>query len=103
MEEHPELAMTTVDLSNTTALHTAASQRHMEVVEYLIEAAGSSLAAIAKSNGKTALHSAARNCHMEVVKVILAVEPDTAMRIDKKGQTPLHMAVKGQSLDVVSS
>lgn len=100
MEEHPELAMT-VDLSNTTALHTAAAQGHVEVVEYLLEAAGSSLAAIAKSNGKTALHSAARNGHAEVVKAIVAVEPDTATRTDKKGQTPLHMAVKGQSLDVV--
>ncbi|KAH0888690.1 hypothetical protein HID58_051119 [Brassica napus] len=100
MEEHPELAMT-VDLSNTTALHTAAAQGHVEVVEYLLEAAGSSLAAIAKSNGKTALHSAARNGHAEVVKAIVAVEPDTATRTDKKGQTALHMAVKGQSLDVV--
>ncbi|XP_019095500.1 PREDICTED: ankyrin repeat-containing protein At5g02620-like [Camelina sativa] len=100
MEEHPELAMT-VDLSNTTALHTAAAQGHVEVVEYLLEAAGSSLAAIAKSNGKTALHSAARNGHAEVVKAIVAVEPDTATRTDKKGQTPLHMAVKGQSIDVV--
>ncbi|CAL9244326.1 unnamed protein product [Arabidopsis halleri] len=100
MEEHPELSMT-VDLSNTTALHTAAAQGHVEVVEYLLETAGSSLAAIAKSNGKTALHSAARNGHAEVVKAIVAVEPDTATRTDKKGQTPLHMAVKGQSIDVV--
>ncbi|XP_010541367.1 PREDICTED: ankyrin repeat-containing protein At5g02620-like [Tarenaya hassleriana] len=95
-----ELAMT-VDPSNTTALHTAAAQGHVEVVEYLIEAAGSSLAAIAKSNGKTALHSAARNGHARVVKAVVVAEPDTATRTDKKGQTPLHMAVKGQSLDVV--
>ncbi|OMO91363.1 hypothetical protein COLO4_18426 [Corchorus olitorius] len=96
---HPELAMT-VDLSNTTALHTAATQGHIEIVNFLLEA-GSSLATIAKSNGKTPLHSAARNGHVEVVKSLLASEPGIASRTDKKGQTALHMAVKGQNLEVV--
>ncbi|PPD83955.1 hypothetical protein GOBAR_DD19108 [Gossypium barbadense] len=96
---HPELAMT-VDLSNTTALHTAATQGHIENVKFLLEV-GSSLAIIARSNGKTPLHSAARNGHLDVVKALLACEPGIAPRIDKKGQTALHMAVKGQSLAVV--
>ncbi|KAF5751497.1 putative ankyrin repeat-containing protein [Tripterygium wilfordii] len=99
MEAHPELSMT-VDLSNTTALHTAATQGHIEIVNFLLEA-GSSLATIARSNGKTALHSAARNGHLEVVKAFLAVEPGIARRMDKKGQTPLQMAVKGQNVEVV--
>ena len=64
MEVHPELSMT-VDGSNTTALHTAATQGHIEIVNFLLEA-GSSLATIARSNGKTALHSAARNGHLEI-------------------------------------
>ena len=72
MEAHPELSMT-VDLSNTTALHTAATQGHIEIVNFLLEA-GSSLATIARSNGKTALHSAARNGHLEVVKVLLGLQ-----------------------------
>ncbi|MBA0790461.1 hypothetical protein Gohar_015110 [Gossypium harknessii] len=96
---HPELAMT-VDLSNTTALHTAATQGHIGNVKFLLEV-GSSLAIIARSNGKTPLHSAARNGHLDVVKALLACEPGIAPRIDKKGQTALHMAVKGQSLAVV--
>lgn len=99
METHPELAMT-VDVSNTTALHTAATQGHTGIVKFLMET-GSSLATIAKSNGKTALHSAARNGHLEVVKALLEKEPSIATRTDKKGQTALQMAVKGQSLEVV--
>ncbi|XP_010542613.1 PREDICTED: ankyrin repeat-containing protein At5g02620 isoform X2 [Tarenaya hassleriana] len=99
LEAHPELAMT-VDLSNTTALHTAATQGHSEVVDFLLEL-GSGLVSIAKSNGKTALHSAARNGHVEVVKVLLETEPAIAVRTDKKGQTALHMAAKGTNVTVV--
>ncbi|KAK3442190.1 hypothetical protein EUGRSUZ_B02414 [Eucalyptus grandis] len=90
----------TVDTSNTTALHTAATQGHIDLVNVLLEA-GSGLATIAKSNGKTALHSAARNGHLEVVKLLLDREPSIVTRVDKKGQTALHMAVKGQSVEVV--
>lgn len=100
MEAHPELAMT-VDLSNTTALHTAATQGHIEVVNFLLSV-GSGLATIARSNGKTALHSAARNGHLEVVRALVAMEPGIVTRIDKKGQTALHMAVKGQNVEVVA-
>lgn len=85
---------------NTTALHTAATQGHTEVVNFLLEL-GSSLSGIAKSNGKTALHSASRNGHIRVVKALLASEPAIAIRMDKKGQTALHMAVKGTNVEVV--
>lgn len=82
---YPELAMT-VDLTNTTALHTAAMQGHVEVLNFLIEAE-SSLITIARSNGKTALHSAARNGRLEVLKTLLAADSVIAIRTDKKGQT----------------
>jgi hypothetical protein len=54
----PELSMT-VDASNTTALNTAATQGHMEVVRLLLQVDGS-LALIARSNGKTARGGGAR-------------------------------------------
>lgn len=99
----PELAMT-VDASNTTALNTAATQGHAEVVRLLLGVEGSqSLALIARSNGKTALHSAARNGHVEAVRALLEAEPSIALRVDKKGQTALHMAAKGTSLDLVDA
>ncbi|KAM7264643.1 hypothetical protein ACFE04_002326 [Oxalis oulophora] len=99
MEAMPELSMT-FDLSNTTALHTASSQGHIDVVNFLLET-GSNLAAIAKRNGKTALHSAARKGHVEIVKALLHKEPGIATRNDKKGQTALHMASKGQHVELV--
>ncbi|KAL0357388.1 UNVERIFIED_CONTAM: Ankyrin repeat-containing protein [Sesamum calycinum] len=99
MEAHPELSMT-VDMANTTVLHTAAAQGRIEVVNYFLDAE-SSLATIARSNGKTALHSAARNGHVEVIKALLSKEQGMTARTDKKGQTALHMAVKGQNLEVV--
>lgn len=97
----PQLSMT-VDSSNTTALNTAATQGHMDVVRLLLEVDGS-LALIARSNGKTALHSAARNGHVEVVRALLEAEPSIALRTDKKGQTALHMAAKGTRLDLVDA
>ena len=35
------------------------------------------------------------------MEALLEKEPGVATRTDKKGQTALHMAVKGQSLEVV--
>lgn len=99
MDAFPELSMT-VDPSNTTALHTAAAQGHIQVVYFLLEE-GSGLLTIAKSNGKTALHSAARHGHLEVVRALLSNESGITTRIDKKGQTALHMAVKGLKFDLV--
>ncbi|EOY29491.1 Ankyrin repeat family protein, putative [Theobroma cacao] len=99
MEANLDLSMT-YDSSNTTVLHTAASQGHTEVVNFLLEK-DSSVAAIASRNGKTALHSAAKNGHLEIVKALLSKEPGIATRIDKNGQTALHMAVKGQNVEVV--
>lgn len=99
LDAFPELSMT-VDPSNTTALHTAAAQGHIQVVKFLLEE-GSSLLTIAKSNGKTALHSAARHGHLEVLRALLSNESGITTRIDKKGQTALHMAVKGMNFDLV--
>ncbi|CAN0922994.1 Ankyrin repeat-containing protein At5g02620 [Linum grandiflorum] len=99
LDVFPNLAMTT-DLSCTTALHTAASQGHIDVVNLLLET-DSNLAKIARNNGKTVLHSAARMGHLEVVHALLTNDPSSGFRTDKKGQTALHMAVKGQNVEIV--
>ncbi|CAA3015691.1 ankyrin repeat-containing At5g02620-like [Olea europaea subsp. europaea] len=101
MEAIPQL-LATVDQSNTTALHTAAAQGHIQVVDFLLEK-NSSLATIARNNGKTALHSSARNGHFEVVKGILSKEQGISTWKDKKGQTALHMAAKGHSTEVIEA
>ncbi|KAK0607849.1 hypothetical protein LWI29_021522 [Acer saccharum] len=68
MDAIPELSRA-CDSLNNMALHTAALQGHIEVVNFLLEKSSSdSVVAIAKSNAKTALYSAARNGHVEIVK-----------------------------------
>lgn len=95
----PNLAMT-ADTSNATALDTAATQGHIDVVNLLLET-DSNLAKITRNNGKTVLHSAARMGHLEVVRSLLGKDPSIGFRTDKKGQTALHMAVKGQNVEIV--
>ncbi|MQL76180.1 hypothetical protein Taro_008577 [Colocasia esculenta] len=93
------LAMT-AGSSNMTALYTAATQGHIDVVNLLLES-NPNLAPIARNNGKSALHAAARMGHVEVVKSILTKDPSVCFKTDKKGQTALHVAVKGQNVDIV--
>ncbi|PIN00705.1 hypothetical protein CDL12_26793 [Handroanthus impetiginosus] len=90
MEAMPQL-LETVDYSNATPLHTAAAQGHVEVVSFLLER-NSNLARIARINGKMVLHTSARYGHFEVV-----TQQGIATWRDKKGQTALQMAVKGQN------
>ncbi|KAK2643788.1 hypothetical protein Ddye_018983 [Dipteronia dyeriana] len=69
-----ELSMV-CDSLNTTALHTAASLGHIEVVNFLLEKGSSvSVVTIAKSSAKSALHSAARYGHVEIGKSLLSTE-----------------------------
>ncbi|KAJ0752185.1 putative transferase, protein kinase RLK-Pelle-RLCK-VIIa-2 family [Helianthus annuus] len=72
MEMHLELSMT-FDQSNTTSLHTASEEGHIEVG------------------------------HLDVVKALSQKVPGIVARADKKGQTALHMAVKGQNVEVVNA
>jgi len=45
----------------------------------------------------------ARQGHVDVVNLLLAKDKQLARRTDKKGQTALHMAVKGVSCEAVKS
>ncbi|KAL0392429.1 UNVERIFIED_CONTAM: Ankyrin repeat-containing protein [Sesamum radiatum] len=96
----PSLVMTT-DTTNSTALHTAAAQGHIDVVNLLLDI-DSNLAKIARNNGKTVLHTAARMGRLDVVKSLLEKDPSIGFRTDRKGQTALHMAVKGQNVEIVT-
>lgn len=98
MQSFPELIITT-NLSNATALYTAASQGHANVVDLILEA-DVNVARIVRNNGKTALHIAARMDHLEVVKLLLMKDPAIGLVTDRKGQTALHVAVKGQSVRI---
>jgi ankyrin repeat protein len=99
LQAFPALAMTTNSV-NATALDTAATQGHIDIVNLLLET-DASLARIARNNGKTVLHSAARMGHVEVVTSLLSKDPGVGFRTDKKGQTALHMASKGQNAEIL--
>ncbi|PKU64902.1 Ankyrin repeat-containing protein [Dendrobium catenatum] len=99
LQTFPSLAMTTSS-SNATALDSAATQGHVDIVNLLLET-DASLAKIARNNGKTVLHSAARMGHVEVVRSLLIKDPGIGLRTDKKGQTAFHMAVKGNNVGIV--
>lgn len=99
LQAFPSLAMTTNSV-NATALDTAATQGHIDIVNLFLET-DASLARIARNNGKTVLHSAARMGHVEVVTALLNKDPGISFRTDKKGQTALHMASKGQNAEIL--
>lgn len=72
-----------------TALHAAAQEGHLEVVELLL-----SLGACAMSracDGSTPLHLAAQNGHAKVVARLLRCE-DMFMNPDRLGRYPIHLA-----------
>ena len=100
MSSFPDLAIT-VAPSNITALDTAATQGHINVVNLLLET-NANLTLINRNNGKTVLHMAARQGHTAVVRALLAKEPGLNTRADHKEQVAIHMAVKGHNVDVVA-
>ncbi|KAJ6698327.1 ANKYRIN REPEAT PLANT PROTEIN [Salix purpurea] len=78
MEVDPELSLT-FDSSNTTALHSAASQGHVEVID---------------KKGQTALHMAAKGQAVELVEELIMSDPSLMNMVDNKGSSALHIAVR---------
>ncbi|WZZ49975.1 hypothetical protein YC2023_050082 [Brassica napus] len=54
-----------------------------------------------KHSGCSTWSGSSANGHVKVVKALLASEPAIAIRMDKKGQTALHIAAKGTNVEVV--
>ncbi|TMW57998.1 hypothetical protein Poli38472_013472 [Pythium oligandrum] len=86
---------------NQSALHYAAGQGSMEMVNTLL-ASGANVATL-DANESTPLHEAARCGHLGVVKALIA-QPGGLVNVsavDRDGATPLHLAAYGGHLDVM--
>ncbi|KAG5590531.1 hypothetical protein H5410_041045, partial [Solanum commersonii] len=100
MEAHPELAMT-VNVVNTTALHTAANQGHIEMVLKALLSKEPGIATRMDNKGQTALHMAVKGQNLEVVEELTNADPSLVNMVDNKGNTPLHIASRKGRAEVV--
>src|SRR5262249_5071916 len=83
-----------------TTIATAATQRHIEVVDVLLTKR--SACGVSKiTNGISALHLAARNGHIELVKALLKNYPQLLNTINEKWHSALHTVVKGVNREVM--
>ena len=84
-----------------TALHLAAKNGHLAIVEELFKMP---VHAQAKNNdGETALHLAAKNGHIDIVEVILAKGRMDINTTNKRQETALHIAARNGHTDIVIS
>ncbi|KAK9079274.1 hypothetical protein SSX86_000944 [Deinandra increscens subsp. villosa] len=103
METQSELSMT-FDQTNTTALHTACEQGHIEghldVMKELLEKVPE-IATRADKKGQTALHMAAKGQSVEIVNELIAADNGLLNMVDKKENTALHIATRKGRIEIV--
>lgn len=78
------------DYRGYSALHLAASHRHVNVVHLLLN--GNANINLQSDLGETALHLAVKSGHMEVVRLLLEKGSDTELRCSFGGHTALRLA-----------
>ena len=79
----------TKGLDDYTALHTAASEGHAEVVDYLLNRGGAFVDPLTVSL-RTPLHIACTRANLEIIKMLCNAKANINAQ-DKDGDTPLHM------------
>ncbi|XP_015726116.1 serine/threonine-protein phosphatase 6 regulatory ankyrin repeat subunit B-like [Coturnix japonica] len=84
--------------SGETLLHVAASQGHLNVMEYLISK-GAKLD-VMDQKGRTPLHRAAEKGHGDAAKALLH-RGAHMYSLDKEGKTPLHLAAQNNHSHIV--
>ncbi|MGV2431853.1 MAG UNVERIFIED_CONTAM: ankyrin repeat domain-containing protein [Rickettsiaceae bacterium] len=92
---NPDIVMTT-----PLALHVAAEEGHLEVVQALIAANPNLINAVAP-NGDTALHLAAKFGHLKVAEALIVSNPDFVNVAGQVGWTALHVAAQNGQLEVL--
>jgi ankyrin repeat protein len=85
---------------NSTPLHLAARQGHLDIVRILLDRAGANTNARDWLNC-TPLHGAASEGHLEIVRILLDRAGSDANARDKYNSTPLHLAAEQGHLEIV--
>ncbi|KAJ6948581.1 hypothetical protein NC651_002796 [Populus alba x Populus x berolinensis] len=88
------------DSLGRTALHMAAANGHLDIVEYLISQ-GVDLNSTNKEKN-TALHWACLNCHIEVVKKLILAGSSLGF-LNSHERTPMDEAVTREKMDVIDA
>nr|GEX20576.1 ankyrin repeat-containing protein At5g02620-like [Tanacetum cinerariifolium] len=103
MEMHSELSMTS-DPSNTTALHTASEQGHIEGHLEVVKALSQKVPTIvgrADKKGQTALHMAVKGQNVEVVNALIEADNALINMVDKWDNTALHITTRKGRTEIV--
>ncbi|KAG1455696.1 hypothetical protein G6F46_008021 [Rhizopus delemar] len=85
-----------------TALHVAAENGHISVVEYIIHITQGVLNLETDHRGANTLHYASASGHTELVAFIICVCGISANTVDDRGETPIHWAIRYGHVNVVS-
>ncbi|XP_041017885.1 ankyrin repeat-containing protein At5g02620-like [Juglans microcarpa x Juglans regia] len=102
IKEEPNLASEADDFG-WTSLHYAAHYGSVQVVELLLQYAGSSAAYIKDKEGMSTLHIAAERGQLNVVEKVVSEFPSTYELLDNKVRTALHVAAEtGKSLKTLN-
>jgi len=82
-------------------LHIAAEERHVEILEVLVEA-GAPLDDV-DEDGQTPLHVAVASGHVEAAEVLSREQPCLELRVpDKYRMTPLHLACESDEAEMLA-
>ena len=101
------LSPTIKDNYGTSPIHYAITRGYPEIVEFLVEYDGSLLSSLNDWTGEFPLHVAVRWNNLAIAQVLLTHGADLLQptiqgtRVDLKGLTPVHIAVKYGSLECI--
>ncbi|XP_062197454.1 uncharacterized protein LOC133900362 [Phragmites australis] len=107
LRDAPSRTVYKKDLCGLSALHVAAQMGHHRVAELLLESCPDA-AELRDNNGRTFLHAAANEKRSSVVSLAIKKFKDSKLRglldaQDRKGDTPLHLAVAAGAPGVVEA
>ncbi|TPX36197.1 hypothetical protein SmJEL517_g01492 [Synchytrium microbalum] len=85
--------------SNSTALHMASANNHIDIVKYLLEHLTNGDVNLQNDDGATALHWASLNGHKQVVSLLLKAGADATIK-NNAGRSSLTMSEQQGHLEV---